>query len=254
MAGKSTVIRQVALISLMGQVGSFVPADSASLGIVDQIFSRVGASDNLSQGLSTFMVEMTETAHILKHATEKSLVILDEIGRGTSTFDGLAIAWSVAEHLSDEICARTMFATHYHELTDLARTREQVKNISVAVKEWNDEIVFLRKLVDGPSNRSYGIQVGRLAGIPKEVISRAKEILAELETMAFDSRRGQWVGDAEEEVELGFSQLDLFSKPGISPNELKALNAIKEIIPEELTPLDALNLIYTLKGELDRGS
>ena len=181
MAGKSTYIRQVALIVLMAQIGSFVPAASAEIGLVDRIFTRVGASDDLSRGQSTFMVEMNETANILNNATERSLVILDEIGRGTSTFDGLSIAWSVAEYLHDAIGARTLFATHYHELTDLEMTRPGVKNYNVAVREWNDQIIFLRKIVRGGADKSYGIQVARLAGLPGVVLERAKEILGNLE-------------------------------------------------------------------------
>ena len=181
MAGKSTYIRQVALISLMAQTGAFVPASEAIVGMVDRIFCRVGASDDLSRGQSTFMVEMNETALILNHATDRSLVILDEIGRGTATFDGLSIAWAVAEHLHDVIGCRTLFATHYHELTDLANTRPAVANFNVAVREWNDEIIFLRKILPGAADKSYGIQVARLAGLPKPIIERAKNILSHLE-------------------------------------------------------------------------
>jgi len=181
MAGKSTYIRQVALITLMAQIGAFVPAENAAVGMVDRIFCRVGASDDLSRGQSTFMVEMNETALILNHATDKSLVILDEIGRGTATFDGLSIAWAVAEHLHDVTGCRTLFATHYHELTDLANTRPAVANFNVAVREWNDEIIFLRKILPGAADKSYGIQVARLAGLPKPIIERAKAILSHLE-------------------------------------------------------------------------
>jgi DNA mismatch repair protein MutS len=181
MAGKSTYIRQVALIVLMAQIGSFVPAASAEIGIVDRIFTRVGANDDLSRGQSTFMVEMNETANIVNNATERSLVILDEIGRGTSTFDGLSIAWSVAEFLHDKIKARTLFATHYHELTKLATERKGVCNYNVAVREWNEQIIFLRKIVPGGADKSYGIQVARLAGLPKEILDRAKDILSHLE-------------------------------------------------------------------------
>jgi DNA mismatch repair protein MutS len=181
MAGKSTYIRQVALIVLMAQIGSFVPAASAEIGLVDRIFTRVGANDDLSRGQSTFMVEMNETANIVNNATERSLVILDEIGRGTSTFDGLSIAWSVAEFLHDKIKARTLFATHYHELTKLAEERSGVCNFNVAVREWNEQIIFLRKIVPGGADKSYGIQVARLAGLPKEILDRAKNILANLE-------------------------------------------------------------------------
>jgi len=181
MAGKSTYIRQVALLTLMAQIGSYVPAKSMRCGLADRIFTRVGASDDLSRGQSTFMVEMNETANILNNATSKSLVILDEIGRGTSTFDGLSIAWSVSEFLHDQIGCRALFATHYHELTDLERTRTGVLNLNVAVREWNDQVIFLRKILPGRADQSYGIQVARLAGLPDSIISRAKEILANLE-------------------------------------------------------------------------
>ena len=181
MAGKSTYIRQVALIGLMAQIGSFVPAESAEIGLVDRIFTRVGANDDIGRGQSTFMVEMNETSNIVNNASERSLVILDEIGRGTSTFDGLSIAWSVAEFLHDKIKARTLFATHYHELTKLAAERKGVSNFNVAVREWNDQIIFLRKIIPGGADKSYGIQVARLAGLPKEILDRAKEILSHLE-------------------------------------------------------------------------
>jgi DNA mismatch repair protein MutS len=181
MAGKSTYIRQVALLVLLAQTGSFIPAAHAEIGIVDRIFTRVGATDDLARGQSTFMVEMNETAAILNNATDRSLVILDEIGRGTSTFDGLSIAWSVAEHLHDITACRTLFATHYHELTDLARTRPGVTNCNIAVREWNDEIIFLRKIIPGPADQSYGIQVARLAGLPEPILKRAREILTNLE-------------------------------------------------------------------------
>lgn len=181
MAGKSTYIRQVALLTLLAQTGSFVPAKSMRLGLTDRIFTRVGANDDLSRGQSTFMVEMNETANILNNATDRSLVILDEIGRGTSTFDGLSIAWSVAEYLHDKISCRALFATHYHELTDLERTRSGVQNLNVAVREWNDQIIFLRKILPGRADQSYGIQVARLAGLPDSIITRAKQILENLE-------------------------------------------------------------------------
>lgn len=181
MAGKSTYIRQVALITLMAQIGAYVPAESAHIGITDRIFCRVGASDDLARGQSTFMVEMNETSLIVNNATRHSLVILDEIGRGTATFDGLSIAWSVAEHLHDDIKARTLFATHYHELTDLANTRDAVANYNVAVREWNDDIIFLRKILPGTADKSYGIQVAKLAGLPPSIVNRAKDILSHLE-------------------------------------------------------------------------
>ncbi len=188
MAGKSTFIRQVALIVLMAQIGSFVPAASAQIGLVDRIFTRVGASDDLSKGQSTFMVEMNETANIVNNATERSLVILDEIGRGTSTFDGLSIAWSVAEYLHDMLRSRTLFATHYHEMTELAMICKGVKNYNVAVREWNDQIIFLRKIQTGAADKSYGIQVARLAGLPNDVIDRAKEILTNLEASELNAQ------------------------------------------------------------------
>lgn len=181
MAGKSTYIRQVALITVIAQIGAYVPAESARIGLTDRIFCRVGASDDLARGQSTFMVEMNETSLIINNATEKSLVILDEIGRGTATFDGLSIAWSVAEHLHDDIKARTLFATHYHELTDLANTRPAVENYNVAVREWNDDIIFLRKILPGTADKSYGIQVAKLAGLPDSIVNRAKDILSHLE-------------------------------------------------------------------------
>jgi DNA mismatch repair protein MutS len=188
MAGKSTFIRQVALIVLMAQIGSFVPAAEAEIGIVDRIFTRVGASDDLAHGQSTFMVEMNETANIVNNATDRSLIILDEIGRGTSTFDGLSIAWSVAEYLHDKVHARTLFATHYHEMTELAVVCSGVKNYNVAVREWNDQIIFLRKIRPGAADKSYGIQVARLAGLPPDIVDRAKEILSNLEASELNAQ------------------------------------------------------------------
>ena len=183
MAGKSTYIRQVGLIVIMAQMGSFVPASGAEIGLVDRVFTRVGASDDLARGRSTFMVEMEETANILNNATKASLIVLDEIGRGTSTFDGISIAWAVAEYLhnNENTKAKTLFATHYHELTDLALTMEGVKNYNVLAREQNDTVVFLRRIVPGGADKSYGIQVARLAGLPDEVLDRAREILGNLE-------------------------------------------------------------------------
>ena len=181
MAGKSTYIRQVALLALLAQTGSFIPAAEARIDLVDRIFTRIGASDDLARGQSTFMVEMCETANILNNATPRSLIILDEIGRGTSTFDGLSLAWSIVEHLHNQVGAKTLFATHYHELTELAARLPRLKNFNVAVREWHDQIVFLRKIVEGGTDKSYGIQVARLAGVPKGVLERAKEILRNLE-------------------------------------------------------------------------
>jgi DNA mismatch repair protein MutS len=187
MAGKSTYIRQVALIALMAHTGSYVPAQEATVPVFDRIFTRVGASDDLSRGQSTFMVEMNETANILNNATRESLIILDEIGRGTSTFDGLSIAWAVAEFLHNEVKAKTLFATHYHELTELALSMTGVKNFNVAVREWHDQIIFLRKILPGSADKSYGIQVARLAGLPKPVLDRAKSILRNLEENGLDA-------------------------------------------------------------------
>jgi DNA mismatch repair protein MutS len=181
MAGKSTYIRQMALLALLAHTGSFVPAAHARIDLVDRIFTRIGASDDLARGQSTFMVEMCETANILNNATPGSLVVLDEIGRGTSTFDGLSLAWSIVEHLHNQVGAKTLFATHYHELTELAGRLPRVKNFNFAVREWHDQIVFLRKIVDGGTDKSYGIQVARLAGVPKSILERAKEILRNLE-------------------------------------------------------------------------
>jgi DNA mismatch repair protein MutS len=181
MAGKSTYIRQVALLTLLAHTGSFVPATEARIDLVDRIFTRIGASDDLTRGQSTFMVEMTETANILNNATPRSLIVLDEIGRGTSTFDGLSLAWSIVEHLHNQVGAKTLFATHYHELTELAQRLPRLKNFNVAVREWRDQIVFLRKIVEGGTDKSYGIHVARLAGVPKEVLERAKVILGNLE-------------------------------------------------------------------------
>lgn len=212
MAGKSTYIRQVALLTLMAQMGSYVPAEEAHIGVADRIFTRVGASDDLSKGQSTFMVEMNETANILNNATKQSLVILDEIGRGTSTFDGLSIAWSVAEYLHDNIGCRTLFATHYHEITDLERTRSGVINLNVAVREWNDQVIFLRKILPGRADQSYGIQVARLAGLPDTVLHRAKEILNNLEKSELNAEgepviaRGRKKKNA---IREGLGQLDL---------------------------------------------
>jgi len=181
MAGKSTVMREVALCQILAQAGSFVPARSATLSLCDRVFTRVGASDDIASGRSTFMVEMTETSHILRGATPWSLVLLDEIGRGTATFDGLAIAWAVAEHLHDVTGARTLFATHYHELTDLALHLPRLKNVHVVVKEWGDDVVFVRSLEDGPAGRSFGVAVARLAGLPGSVVARARAVLNHLE-------------------------------------------------------------------------
>jgi len=217
MAGKSTYIRQVALLALLAHTGSFVPAAEARIDLVDRIFTRIGASDDLSRGQSTFMVEMTETANILNNATLRSLIVLDEIGRGTSTFDGLSLAWSIVEFLHNQVGAKTLFATHYHELTELATRLPRIKNFNVAVREWHDQIVFLRKIVEGGTDKSYGIQVARLAGVPKEVLERAKQILGNLEeselTPEGNVRPPRRQQDREKLISLAPApQMDLFSR------------------------------------------
>jgi len=243
MAGKSTFLRQNALIAIMAQIGSFVPAGQARIGLVDRVFTRVGAADNLAGGQSTFMVEMNETANILNNATPNSLVILDEVGRGTSTFDGVSIAWAVAEHLHDILGAKTLFATHYFELTELALSKPRVKNYNIAVREWKDEIIFLRKIVEGSTDRSYGIQVARLAGLPAPVIVRAREVLANLEKANY--------------TENGNSRLALHDgqpapgQPGLfeSGNGQEILASLRELKLETLTPLEALNRLAALKDK-----
>jgi len=251
MAGKSTILRQVALTVLMAQMGSFVPAGKASISITDRIFTRVGALDNLSQGQSTFLVEMQETASILNSASRQSLVIMDEIGRGTSTFDGLSIAWAVAEYLHDLKIdgVKTLFATHYHELTELAQTKPRVKNYNIAVKEWNDQIIFLRKLVEGSTNRSYGIQVARLAGVPDEVIVRAKKILYDIENSEHDLTGSSFSGRGEDAPGKGYEQLHLFRKP-----DHRIVDKLKKVDISKLTPLDALNFLNELQEKAKNGS
>ncbi len=258
MAGKSTYMRQVALIVLMAQIGSFIPAKEANIGIVDRIFTRVGASDDLGSGQSTFMVEMTEVANILRNATSKSLLILDEIGRGTSTFDGLSIAWAVVEHISNPklLGAKTLFATHYHELTQLEGKLESVNNYCIAVREQGDDIIFLRKIVPGGADRSYGIQVARLAGVPQPVIDRAKEIAAELEKEGLTERAGaiqvqagsRKKAAAEPEKETAFDgQLSLFD---IYPEDHPVLKQIREMDISNMTPIQALMKLDELQKKL----
>jgi DNA mismatch repair protein MutS len=242
MAGKSTVMRQAALIVLMAQAGSFVPASKARIGVVDRIFTRIGASDALSKGQSTFMVEMTEAATILKEATPRSLIVIDEIGRGTSTFDGLAIAWSIAEELHDRVKARTLFATHYHELTELAVTREGIKNYQIAVKEWNDKVIFLRRLVPGATSHSYGIQVGALAGLGNGLLERAREILANLEKGEFDEIGRPRIAKGKEHG-MSTGQMTLFTSHPI-------IDTIRDVDVSTLTPLEALNLLYKWKQDV----
>ncbi len=255
MAGKSTYMRQTALIVLMAQIGSFVPASSANIGICDRIFTRVGASDDLSSGQSTFMVEMTEVANILRNATSKSLLILDEIGRGTSTFDGLSIAWAVVEHISNRklLGAKALFATHYHELTELEGTLESVNNYCIAVKEQGDDIVFLRKIVRGGADKSYGIQVAKLAGIPESVINRAKEIVSELvdadisikakEIAAGNDKtnRQKYLKDTVE-----MKQMSLFD----TVNDNAIIEEIKNLDIGTMTPIEAMNTLYKMQNQL----
>ncbi len=238
MAGKSTYIRQVALLTLMAQIGSFVPAREATIGIADRIFARVGASDELTRGQSTFMVEMTETARILNTATARSLVILDEIGRGTSTYDGLSLAWSVVEHLHEHVGCRTLFATHYHELTDLAKSLSGVNNLNVAVREWQDEVIFLHKIVDGAADKSYGIHVARLAGVPREVIERSKEILAQLEEEHLDTEGRAKIARRPVKPKKSHLQLTLFG-----PADHPLLDELRRLDLNGLTPLQAFQLL-----------
>ena len=240
MAGKSTYLRQVALIVLMAQMGGFVPARSARIGLADRIFTRVGASDNLAAGQSTFMVEMTETAQILNSATTRSLILLDEIGRGTSTYDGLSIAWAVAEYIQDRshVGARTMFATHYHEMTELANRHEGVKNYTVAVKERDEEVLFLRKIVEGGADRSYGIHVARLAGLPLPVISRAQEVLAQLEQSSASAQSSQ-------QTNFGVSP-----DPSLPPPH-PIIEEVRQIDLFSMTPLEAMNRLADLQRRLD---
>lgn len=250
MAGKSTYMRQVALIVLMAQIGSFVPADTAAIGIADRIFTRVGASDDLAAGQSTFMVEMTEVANILENATPRSLLILDEIGRGTSTFDGLSIAWSVVEYISDteKVGSRTLFATHYHELTELEGHLTGIKNYCVAVKEKGDDIIFLRKIIRGGADGSYGIQVAKLAGVPRIVTERAKELLKELEAADISKHRAK-----RRKLPLD-GQVELFVVDGNDDKVGKeVLEDLKSIDVSTITPLDAMNTLYNLQQKARRG-
>ena len=255
MAGKSTYMRQTALIVLMAQIGSFVPAEKAKIGVVDRIFTRVGASDDLASGQSTFMVEMTEVANILRNATAKSLLILDEIGRGTSTFDGLSIAWAVIEHISNTklLGAKTLFATHYHELTELEGTLSGVNNYCIAVKEQGDDIVFLRKIVKGGADKSYGIQVAKLAGVPDSVLDRAKELVDELvhtditstfKDLAENSRKTKPKAVHYDEVDL--EQISLFD----TVQDQDIIEELKNLDITMLTPMDAMNTLYRLQNKL----
>jgi DNA mismatch repair protein MutS len=249
MAGKSTFLRQNALIAVLAQMGSYVPARSATIGVLDRLFSRVGASDDLARGRSTFMVEMVETAAILNQASDRSLVILDEIGRGTATFDGLSIAWATVEYLHDVLGARALFATHYHELTALARRLSGVANVTIDVREWHDEIVFLHKVKPGAADRSYGIQVAKLAGLPDEVVGRAREVLALLEKT--ESRKNARNGGLDELPLFALSRPTVRTEPaGPSPAE----RAIDALAPDDLSPRQALDVVYRLKALRQGGS
>ncbi len=243
MAGKSTYIRQVALITLLAQIGSFVPAKSATIGLIDWLFTRIGASDELHTGQSTFMVEMTETANILNNATDHSLVILDEIGRGTSTLDGLSLAWAIAEHIASTIRCRTLFATHYHELTDLSQRYRGVKNLNVSVREWEDQVIFLHRIVEGGTDRSYGIHVARLAGVPKPVLERARQLLSELAVHHVSHTRA-----LRNRKPADLNQLDLFADPA---KELHKSLTATDI--ETLSPTAAFDLLRLWKEKWGKG-
>lgn len=254
MAGKSTYMRQTAIIVLMAQIGSFVPASSAKIGIVDRIFTRVGASDDLASGQSTFMVEMNEVANILRNATSNSLLVLDEIGRGTSTFDGLSIAWAVVEHISNPklLGAKTLFATHYHELTELEGKLHNVNNYCIAVKEKGDDIVFLRKIVRGGADKSYGIQVAKLAGVPDSVIERAKQIVEELsanDITAVTKNLSVETGTKKKKEkldEVDLAQMSLFDT--VKDDDI--LEELKNVDLSNMTPIDALNKLYELQNKI----
>ena len=254
MAGKSTYMRQTALIVLMAQIGSFVPASNAKIGIVDRIFTRVGASDDLASGQSTFMVEMTEVANILRNATSNSLLILDEIGRGTSTFDGLSIAWAVVEHISNPklLGAKTLFATHYHELTELEGKLSNVNNYCIAVKEKGDDIVFLRKIVKGGADKSYGIQVAKLAGVPDSVIERAKELVQELSDADITETVSEIAQEKKTKSKVAkYDQVDLEQMTLMDTvSDEDVLNELKEIEISTLTPIEALNVLNRLQNRL----
>ena len=252
MAGKSTALRQVALITLLAQLGCFVPADAAEIGVVDRIFTRVGASDDLATGQSTFMVEMTETANILNNATRRSLVILDEIGRGTSTFDGLSLAWAVAEYLheSPRLGCKTLFATHYHQLNELENTLPRVQNYRIAVKENADGIVFLRKVVPGGTDRSYGIHVARLAGLPQAVVDRAQQVLQSLEENDLITERARGLVDKHATIPppLPKAQLTLFEVV-----EHPVMEELRAVDVDDLSPRQALDMLVKLQQKAKKG-
>ena len=249
MAGKSTYMRQTALIVLMAQIGSFVPASYANIGLCDRIFTRVGASDDLASGQSTFMIEMNEVANILRNATKNSFIILDEIGRGTSTFDGLSIAWAVVEYIADKdiIGAKTLFATHYHELTELEGKLSAVNNYCIAIKEDGDNIVFLRKIIKGGADRSYGIQVARLAGVPENVLVRARELCNQLVDSDIATKaKSISVGETKKDISPSYEQMSLFS----SPVEMTIANELKTMDLNNMTPLKAMLYLQELQDRL----
>jgi DNA mismatch repair protein MutS len=248
MAGKSTYIRQAALLTVMAQMGSFVPARRATIGVADRIFARIGACDELARGQSTFMVEMTETARILNTATPRSLVILDEIGRGTSTYDGLSLAWSIVEHIHEHIGCRTLFATHYHELTELAEQLGGVRNYNVAVKEWDDQIVFLHEIVPGAADKSYGIHVAQLAGVPRAVNDRAREVLSWLEAQHHaDGKSAGAIPSSNGRASRTTSawQMTLFAT-----EEHPLLDEVRGLNLDELTPREAHELLVQWQARL----
>ncbi|MBC7197532.1 MAG: DNA mismatch repair protein MutS, partial [Deferribacterales bacterium] len=244
MAGKSTYIRMVGLIAIMAHIGSFIPAKSGEIGKIDRIFTRIGANDNLSQNESTFMVEMMETGNILNNATENSLIILDEIGRGTSTFDGVSIAWAISEYILNNIKAKTLFATHYHELADIPLTNFGAKNLTIEVKEWNNEIIFLRKIIEGSTDKSYGIYVAKLAGLPNEVIERSYEILNELEKNEFGI-------DGIPKLAKKSKKREKLVQPILIFEENEAVSELRKIDINSITPLEALNILAKLKELAD---
>jgi DNA mismatch repair protein MutS len=267
MAGKSTLIRQVAQCVVLAQMGGFVPARTARIGVCDRVFTRVGAGDNLARGESTFLVEMRETAHILRYATPRSLVILDEIGRGTSTYDGVSIAWAVAEHLHDRVGAKTLFATHYHELTALADLHPRVRNVSVAAREWKGDIVFLRKLSPGGASRSFGIEVAKLAGLPPAVVERARTILKTLESDAVGQRGavprpavpaatempqlGLFGGAGNATVTAAAPRPDAAAeRPTGDPAVDEVVAALRAVDPDDLSPRAAWDLLHALRKNL----
>jgi DNA mismatch repair protein MutS len=252
MAGKSTFLRQNALIAILAQIGSYVPAASARIGVVDRLFSRVGAADDLARGRSTFMVEMVETAAILNQAGERSLVILDEIGRGTATFDGLSIAWAAVEHLHEVNRSRALFATHYHELTALAAKLKRLENVTVRVKEWKGDVIFLHEIAPGAADRSYGIQVARLAGLPAAVVERARAVLQQLEETDRKSPAHRLIDD----LPL-FSAARREAPAAADPAAAELLKLVDAIRPDDLSPREALEALYALKAartKTDRGA